>query len=98
MSGKWVWNGAYSQYFYIFLVTYKLVHKVECYITISWKGVSGTSTLAFRATNEWKVGVNGAHSQHFYIFLVTYKWVHKVDCYITLMSGTSTLGAFGVIR
>jgi hypothetical protein len=35
----------YSQPF-IFFETYKLTNKLECYITLVWKGLPGTKTLA----------------------------------------------------
>ncbi len=41
-------QGPHSQHF-IFFVTYQSANKLECYITLSWKGLPGTNTQAHRA-------------------------------------------------
>ncbi len=40
-----IWlQGMYSQHF-IFFVTYEWTNKLQCYITLGWKGFPGTKTL-----------------------------------------------------
>jgi hypothetical protein len=41
-------QGPYSQHS-IFFLTYEWSNKLECYITLGWKGLPGTNTRAYSA-------------------------------------------------
>jgi hypothetical protein len=63
-------------------------NSVQCYITLSWKGLPGINTLVYWAplqvTKTMKCCEYGPwnHIHKPFIFFLTYEWV--LQCYITL--------------
>ncbi len=65
-------------------------NKLDCHITVDWKCLSGTNTLAYWTLisyTKYKVLLIQSlesYSQHF-IFFITYKLaLNKLDCHITV--------------
>jgi hypothetical protein len=75
-------------------------NRMECYITLNWKGLPGTNTLAYLVyikLSKMRCCEHSSlkpYSQHFILY-VTYDKPNKHECYNTLglkgLPGTNTL-------